>query len=181
MKRISRADCQVPKLAFNNPRSNGEHQDEHDMLVAQALRHILHDSTDRYSMDRMLAVHMIEDDTPMPPRTLTDIRWPHHRTIYIEYDEPIILDPADPEDEHVPRQSLNGLIIAQQPDRNTFLTIGITNQNFSVTQHSIDRLTGQLSNDEEHDAKDPIYKADSMRALRFYARLAIHMNVDKLM
>ena len=102
MNRITRQECEFPDVIMALPHRKGRQQREQNRETARVLQFILSDDTVHYRMDNMTALKMIEDDGPPIQPNRREIRWPHDGPFYIEFHEPIILDPTGKEKRESP-------------------------------------------------------------------------------
>ena len=173
MNRITRQECEFPDVIMALPHRKGRQQREQNRETARVLQFILSDDTVHYRMDNMTAVKMIEDDGPPIQPNRREIRWPHDGPFYIEFHQPIILDPTGEKKKGEPGDYLNGLIVLPNRQTTTILTVGTSRARFLLMEHVINHRTGTLT--IQDNIPDNVAEEERQRAHRFYHRLADHM------
>lgn len=171
MEAITSKQCEVPRLIRNLPLPR-KNRDDFRRSARSILKTINDPATRRYRLDNTIAVGMVQDDTPMPESMGQNIRWPHDGRIYVEYDQPIILDERPGQGDH--NDCLNGLIIEPAGGTSVITTFGTSGYDLVYFQNVLHHDTGAVeisSKVPEEDVADEL-----ARTSRYYARLAAYMN-----
>ena len=118
--------------------------------------------TQRVVVDRMTAVRLYEHIQPVPDAARATLSWPFdappHNPLYIEYSQPIILNPEDPANPGA-TELLHGLVVLPGPSPRETWTIHTQASRLRLSRFSLDLQTGMGNTISDH-GDPPLPEAD---------------------